>query len=99
MLELSNYMSMFQSFPIICRKTQKLSAKNQTFGYIYLRNVSICRSPNLTLFIFTHFFDSMENEDLTGKISAAKQLYAVQSYEECSSLIQVGFDSILFHLL
>ena len=33
----------------------------------------------------------MENEDLTAKISAAKQLYAVQSYDECSSLIQVSF--------
>ena len=37
----------------------------------------------------------MENEDLTGKISAAKQLYAVQSYEECSSLIQVSLKVII----
>lgn len=36
----------------------------------------------------------MENEDLTAKISAAKQLYAVQSYDECSSLIQVRFNHL-----
>ena len=30
-----------------------------------------------------------DNGDLTEKFAAAKQLYAVQSYDECSSLVQV----------
>ena len=33
--------------------------------------------------------------DLTEKVSSAKQLYSVQSYDECSSLIQVIFDKYL----
>jgi hypothetical protein len=31
----------------------------------------------------------MENDDLMKRIASAKQLYAVQNYQECSSLIQV----------
>ena len=41
----------------------------------------------------------MENNDeLKEKISAAKQLYAVQSYDECASLLQV-MASLLLSIL
>ena len=71
-----------QKFILSCKQCGRAHACNFTKNFTRQINGVVRR-------FFIANYNMEDNGDLTEKFAAAKQLYAVQSYDECSSLVQV----------